>query len=54
MTTIDVSLPSSPTDIGAHLAKLEGKRRRQLDSLPDDRLDPVAMAHRAAVERILE
>ena len=54
MTTIDVSLPNSLSDIGDHLAKLEGKRRRQLDSLPDDRLDPVAMAHRAAVARIVE
>lgn len=58
MTKIDVSLPNSQLsplpDIGDHLAKLENKRRRQLDKLPDDRLDPVAMAHRAAVARIVE
>jgi DnaK suppressor protein len=58
MTTTHVSLPNSETypvpDLGDHLAKLEDKRRRQLDKLPDDRLDPVAAAHRAAVERIVE
>jgi DnaK suppressor protein len=54
MTTIDVSLPDSLSDIDDQLATLESKRRRQLDKLPDDRLDPVAMAHRAAVERIVE
>jgi len=58
MTKIDVSLPDSqlspPPDIGDRLAQLEHKRRRQLDQLPDDRLDPVAIAHRAAVERIVE
>ena len=66
MSTIDVSLPNSlpdslpdsppraPADLGEYLAELESKRRRQLDQLPDERLDPVAMAHRAAVERILD
>jgi DnaK suppressor protein len=58
MTTIDVSLPntrpSPPPDIRDRLADLEEKRRRQLDKLPDDRLDPVAMAHRASVLRIVE
>jgi RNA polymerase-binding transcription factor DksA len=58
MTTTDVSRPtpqlSSQSDIRDHLSQLESKRRRQLDKLPDDRLDAVAMAHRAAVVRILE
>jgi RNA polymerase-binding transcription factor DksA len=54
MTTTDVSLPTSLSEIAEHLATLESKRRRQLDTLPDDRLDPVAMAHRSAVERIVE
>jgi RNA polymerase-binding transcription factor DksA len=54
MSTIDVSLPDSLRDLGDFLARLETKRRRQLDQLPDERLDPVAMAHRAAVARILD
>jgi RNA polymerase-binding transcription factor DksA len=54
MSTIDVSLPPSLPDLGDYLATLESKRRRQLDQLPDERLDPVAMAHRAAVVRILD
>jgi RNA polymerase-binding transcription factor DksA len=54
MSTIDVSLPDSLRDLGDFLAGLETKRRRQLDQLPDERLDPVAMAHRAAVARILD
>jgi len=54
MSTIDVSLPDSLRDLGDLLARLETKRRRQLDQLPDERLDPVAMAHRAAVARILD
>lgn len=57
MTSIDVSLsasrPASPADIDSMLAELEDKRRLQLSKLPDERLDPVAMAHRAAVERIV-
>jgi DnaK suppressor protein len=58
MTTIDVSQPRSrpspPPDISDCLAELEEKRRRQLGKLPDDRLDEVAMAHRASVVRIIE
>jgi DnaK suppressor protein len=58
MTKIDVSLPRSrlspPPMIGDYLAKLESKRRRQLDKLPDHRHDLVARAHRASVERIVE
>jgi DnaK suppressor protein len=58
MTTTDVSRPtpqlSSQSDIRDHLSQLESKRRRQLDKLPDDRLDAVAMAHRASVVRIIE
>jgi DnaK suppressor protein len=57
MTQTDISLPnsrlSSPPEIGDYLAKLEDKRRRQLDKLPDDRQDLVARAHRAWVERIV-
>ena len=58
MTKIDLSLSnsrlSSPPEMGEYLAKLEDKRRRQLDRLPDDRHDLVARAHRASVERIVE
>jgi RNA polymerase-binding transcription factor DksA len=58
MTTTDVSRPitefSSQSDIRDHLSQLESKRRRQLDKLPDDKLDAVAVAHRAAVVRIIE
>jgi DnaK suppressor protein len=58
MTTIDVSLPHTrpgpSSDIRDCLAELEEKRRRQLDKLPDDRLDEVDMAHRASVVQIVE
>jgi len=58
MSTFDVSLRDSQhrtlSDIGDYLSELETKRRRQLERLPDDRLDPVALAHRASVVRILE
>lgn len=58
MNAIDISLPEprpgARPDLDDHLAQLESKRRRQLDQLPDDRLDPVAIAHRDSVERILE
>jgi RNA polymerase-binding transcription factor DksA len=58
MTTTDVSRPlpqlRSLSDIRDDLAQIESKRRRQLDKLPDDKLDAVAVAHRAAVVRIIE
>jgi RNA polymerase-binding transcription factor DksA len=45
--------PDSPRDVADFLAQLEGDRRRQLDALPDDKMDPVAIAYRATLERIV-
>jgi RNA polymerase-binding transcription factor DksA len=55
--TIDTSLstpPRSLPEIGDYLAKVEQERRRQLETLSDPQLDPVAIAYRAALERIVE
>jgi RNA polymerase-binding transcription factor DksA len=46
--------PSSPRDVGDYLAKVETERRRQLDALPENRLDTVERAYRATLERIVD
>ncbi|WP_206062876.1 TraR/DksA family transcriptional regulator [Nocardioides piscis] len=43
-----------PSDVDAHLARLEAARQAQLATLPQSPVDVVAAAHRGAVVRILE
>ena len=45
---------TDPREVSAYLRHLEQVRRQQLDDLPATSLDPVVVAHRASVERILE
>jgi RNA polymerase-binding transcription factor DksA len=54
MTTSDASSPNVFTNMQDYLATVEDARRRQLDALPSRNLDPVAAAHRAAVEQIVD
>lgn len=46
--------PEAPSELHQRLAEAEAARARQLTSLPDGNLDPVAAAHRDSVERILQ
>jgi DnaK suppressor protein len=54
MTTSDASPLNAFTNLHDYLATVEDARRRQLDVLPSGNLDPVAAAHRAAVEQIVD
>ena len=54
MTTSEASPLNASTNLHEYLATVEDARRRQLDVLPTHNLDPVAAAHRAAVEQIVE
>lgn len=54
MTTFDVSITPTPTNLHEYLATVEEARRSQLESIPEHSLDPADAAHRATLEKIVE
>lgn len=54
MTSVNTSSSPAPNNLHDYLATVEDARRRQLESTPSDRLDPVTAAQRAALEQIVE